>query len=260
MRNDNQILRDNDTRMVGEKFTDGGTKPKGAVDCATVRDFYDRVYHANSAPTLSSSRHLRRIASRVGPLQGKRVLDVGCGVGDWLKTVAALGAIPAGVDISSVAVDACRRSLPKAELHCGPAEELPFRDGQFDLISCMGALEHFLNPEAALHEMVRVAKPEALFLLLVPNAHFPPRRLGFYSGTEQSVIKEEALTLEAWKQLFESAGLRVRMHWKDLHVLSISWIFRGPCHVWPLRLAQALVLPLWPISWQYQVYYLCKLQ
>lgn len=249
------MARDIDVSGVDEKSANGGKRRN-----ETVRDFYDCVYHAKAAPTASISKHLRRTALRIGPWQGKRVLDVGCGTGGWLKTVAALGAIPTGVDISRVAVDACRQSLPQAELRCGTAEELPFREGRFDFISCLGALEHFLNPASTLREMVRVAKPEALFLLLVPNADFPPRRLGLYSGTEQAAVKEEVLTLEAWKQLFESAGLRVQTRWRDLHVLSTSWIFRGPCYLWPLRLAQALALPLWPLRWQYQVYHLCKLR
>jgi len=259
-RKDNQMPSDIDVRGVDEKSANCGMRQSETAEPTAVRDFYDRVYHAKAAPTASISKHLRRIALRVGPWQGKHVLDVGCGVGDWLKIGASLGAIPAGVDISHMAIDACRRSLPQAELYCGPAEALPFRNGQFDFISCLGSIEHFLNPESALREMVRVAKRDALFLLLVPNADFPPRRLGLYSGTEQAAVKEEVLTLEAWNQLFESAGLRVQTRWKDLHVLSTSWIFRGPGYLWPLRLAQALALPLWPLRWQYQVYHLCKLR
>ena len=246
--------------MPVEESTNRGTERNESAEPTAARDFYNRVYHAKAAPTALISRHLRRTALRIGSWQGKHVLDVGCGAGDWLKTVTALGAIPTGIDISHIALDTCRRSLPQADLHCGAAEELPFPDGQFDFISCLGALEHFLHPESALREMTRVGKHDALFLLLVPNADFPPRRLGLYSGTEQAAVKEEVLTLEAWNQLFDSAGLRVQTRWRDLHVLSSSWIFRGPCYRWPLRLAQALALPLWPLGWQYQVYHLCKLR
>ena len=230
----------------------------GAPDRESVRAFYDCVYHSNAAERAGGSRHLKRLAARIGLWQHRHVLDVGCGTGGWLKVVAGLGAVVAGVDISQAAIEMCRRSLPEAELHCGPAEELPFRDAQFDFISCLGALEHFLQPETALSEMTRVGKSGAQFLLLVPNAGFPPGRLGFYTGTEQTAIKEEALTSDGWQKLFESAGLRVRSIWKDLHILSPSWIFRGPVYGWPVRLAQALALPLWPIGWQYQIYYLCE--
>ena len=105
--------------------------------------------------------------------------------------------------------------------------------------------------------MIRTAKPDAMFLLLVPNAGFLTRRLGLYAGTHQAAMREEIRSLQAWQELFASAGLCVIKRWKDLHVLSLSWITQGPWYQWPLRAAQALALPFWPLSWQYQVYHLC---
>ena len=229
------------------------------VDYSAVRNYYDRRYHKNVQCEAVPS-HYRRLARRLKPWEGNRVLDVACGGGAWLRAVAELGAVPVGVDISQVALDACKLALPPAVLHCGPAESLPFPDGEFDFISCLGALEHFLEPQTALREMVRVAKPEAVFLLLVPNGGFLTRRLGLYTGTQQTAIREEVLTLEGWQELFESVGLHVRYRWRDLHVLSVSWIFGGRLFRWPLRVAQALALPFWPLSWQYQVYHLCTLR
>ena len=48
--------------------------------------------------------------------------------------------------------------------------------------------------------------------------------------------------------------------WKDLHVVSWSWIAARKWFHIPIRAAQAFALVLWPLSWQYQVYYLCKKQ
>ena len=223
---------------------------------ATIQDYYDNVYYGG-ADSREISAHYRRLARRFQPWRGKKLLDVACGVGLWLRAAVELGAIPVGIDISPVALDVCKASLPTAGLLCAPAERLPFADGRFDFISCLGALEHFLEPETALREMIRVAKPDADFLLLVPNAGFLTRRLGLYSGTRQAAVREEVRSLQAWQELFASAGLHVIKRWKDLHVLSLSWIAHGPCYLWPLRAAQALALTVWPLSWQYQVYHLC---
>lgn len=222
-----------------------------------IRQFYDAVYYRDADKARPIPGHLRRLAKKLGPWNGQRVLDIACGTGSWLAATAALGAMPAGVDISEKALEVCRRRLPQAELHCCAAEKLPFGDGQFDFISCLGALEHFSDPHAALSEMVRVAKPSAVFILLVPNSGFLTRRLGLFRGTEQAEVLEQARSLGEWKELFESAGLKVVHRWRDLHVLSRPWIFRGRWVGWPLRLAQALALPFWPLSWQYQVYHLC---
>lgn len=198
------------------------------------------------------------MARRLGDLRGRRVLDVGCGRGDWLALLERRGASVSGIDISQVAVEACRLRLPGADIRHGPAEELPFPDGTFDVITCMGSLEHFVNKVRALREMVRAAKPSARYLLLVPNAGFLTRRFGLYRGTQQSKVREDVLTLDEWAHLFESAGLVVDRRYRDLHVLSIRWIFAGPPARWPLRLAQAAALPFWPIAWQYQVHHLCS--
>lgn len=235
-------------------------KTQNIPDTEAIREFYDRVYYADVTASVMIPAHYRRLARKLQPWKDMRLLDVACGTGQWLGAAAALGAIPAGIDISQKALEVCRRSLPGAELHCGSAEQLPFADRQFDVVSCLGALEHFLDAQAALREMVRVAKPSAIFILLVPNSGFLPLRLGFYSGTQQADVREEHRALSEWGKLFESAGIRVRYRWPDLHVLSPSWIFRGAWHAWPVRAAQALALPLWPLEWQYQVYHLCTIK
>ena len=222
-----------------------------------IRRYYDSVYHEAAQPYRHASAHLLRLVSKVGIRRGQRVLDVACGTGQWLYAAGRVGAIPYGIDLSEKAIDVCRTVMPAGIFYAQPAEVLPFEGGVFDIVSCLGALEHFVDPRAALTEMVRVARPDAKILLLVPNADFPTLRLGLYSGTAQTVAKEEVLTLEEWKRLFESCGLEVRRRWRDLHVLSWSWISsRGPAAI-PLRAAQALSLRLWPLRWQYQVYHLC---
>lgn len=240
---------------VEKKPQSGGHR----FEFATIQDYYDNVYYGG-ADSREISAHYRRLARRFQPWRGKKLLDVACGVGLWLRAAVELGALPAGIDISPVALDVCKTSLPGAELLCAPAERLPFADGLFDFISCLGALEHFLEPETALREMIRVAKPDADFLLLVPNAGFLTRRLGLFAGTQQVEVREEVRSLEEWQRLFQSVGLRIEKRWRDLHVVSWSWIMRGPKHLRPLRAAQALALPFWPLSWQYQVYHLCSLK
>lgn len=241
--------------MSGQK----NNRAERQLDHDAVREFYDDFSYRGIINRNSPGFHLRWLARRLGPWIGQRALDVACGPGSWLQAIAERGAITAGIDISQVALDVCRKAVPEAELRCGAAERLPFADRQFDFISCLGALEHFLDIEGSLQEMIRVAKTNASILLLVPNADFLPRRLGLYNGTLQAAIKEQALSLLDWEELFESAGLRVKARWKDLHIISTAWIFRRPFYEWPLRAAQAAVLPFWPLNWQYQVYYLCVL-
>lgn len=223
-----------------------------------IREFYDSTYYRDATAGATIPGHLMRLARRLGIRPGHQVLDVACGTGGWLRAVAAHGATPVGIDLSEKAVAACRTVLPGAELQVGPAERLPFADGRFNVVSCLGSIEHFVDPLAALREMVRVARADATFVLVVPNAGFLTRRLGLYGGTHQAAVREVVRTLAEWTTLFADGGLLVEEKWRDLHVLSGSWIRQaGPWRA-PVRAAQALALALWPLEWQYQVYFRCR--
>lgn len=225
-----------------------------------IRQYYDGVYYKNRQASLKVTAHLRRLAEKLQLTQDHAVLDVACGAGEWLLACADQGARPHGVDLSSKAIAICKQNLPQGEFHACSAETLPFEDNRFDLITCLGSLEHFVKPELAIAEMLRVAKKGARFILLVPNQDFLTRKLGLFGGTDQVNAKEEVKTLNEWQELFESSGLVVKKRWKDLHVLSYYWVFaKGTLHA-PLRLIQALMLVIWPLKWQYQVYHLCSMR
>jgi ubiquinone/menaquinone biosynthesis C-methylase UbiE len=222
-----------------------------------MKSFYDDVYYANENKPLQGSAHLFRLATKLGVSENDAVLDIACGLGEWLHVCATAGARVHGVDLSERAIEYCAKHMPDGEFHAVPAEALPFDDAQFDLLSCLGSLEHFVEPVNALREMVRVARPGARFVLLVPNADFLTRRLRLFGGTNQKDAKEVVRTLEEWGDLFTLAGLRVTRRWKDLHVMSWSWIAMNGWLAIPLRGLQALALVFWPLRWQYQVYHLC---
>jgi ubiquinone/menaquinone biosynthesis C-methylase UbiE len=183
-----------------------------------VARFYDDVYYRNARDQTQHSRHLTRLAHRLGVTHGQVVLDVACGTGDWLAVAASQGAAVSGIDISKRAIDICKQRLPKSDLRIGPAETLPLANAQFDLVTCLGALEHFLDQPGALKEMVRVSKPDAKVLLLVPNAGFLTYRLGLYGGTHQQSVHETIRTLDEWRDMFNKAGLEVTARWKDLYM------------------------------------------
>jgi SAM-dependent methyltransferase len=235
------------------------TEPvEGGIDHEQVRRFYDQEYYSSSDSPGPLPWQMRRIADGMGELTGRKVLDVACGTGAWLYELASRGANPSGIDISRRAVERCRLRVPVADVREGVAEQLPFVDGSFDVVTCLGSLEHFLDQPRALCELRRVAKPGGTVLVLVPNSGFLTRRLGLYGGTGQVAIRETVRSIAEWTAMFEQAGLDVCERWRDLHPLSWQWISMGPLRARPLRLLQALALPLWPLRWQYQVYFKCR--
>src|SRR5215213_9864874 len=71
---------------------------------------------------------------RVGLRPGQLVLDIGCGVGAFLRLVAGRGARPFGLDASKALLEVARERVPYAELRVGEMEALPYEDDTFDLV------------------------------------------------------------------------------------------------------------------------------
>src|SRR4029079_5964860 len=99
-----------------------------------------------------------------------RILDVGCGTGANLKILATHGQAE-GVDISQQAVDFCReRGLESVKL--GAAEDLPYENDSFDLVTALDVVEHLDDDVAGLREMRRVLRRDGRLLLFVPAFMF----------------------------------------------------------------------------------------
>ena len=99
-----------------------------------------------------------------------RILDVGCGTGANLKLLAQFGEVE-GVDISPEALSFCReRGFDNVRQ--GAAEQLPYEDGVFDLVTALDVVEHLDDDVESLREMRRVLRPGGRALLFVPAFMF----------------------------------------------------------------------------------------
>ena len=94
------------------------------------------------------------------PLNGLKVLDVGCGTGAWGASLAQLGANVSGVDMSEKMIAQAREKHPEIQFYHGDAKDLSlFEDNQFDLLTASYVL-HGTKQEMRtrmLNEMKRIA-------------------------------------------------------------------------------------------------------
>ena len=110
--------------------------------------------------------------------EGRRVLDLGCGVGRMTVPLVAGGADVTAFDNSQKMLDLCAQNLEaaglggRAELIKGSARELPFDDGSLEVVCCLGVLEHLPADvrRLALEEMIRVTATQGLIVLVVNNS------------------------------------------------------------------------------------------
>ena len=109
--------------------------------------------------------------ARVPMRAGRHVLDIGCGVGAFLRLAGARGANVHGIDASEALIAFARGRLPEADLRVGEMEELPYEDDSFDLVTGFNSFFFANDMVAALREAARVAKPDGKVIVQVWGAH-----------------------------------------------------------------------------------------
>jgi len=109
--------------------------------------------------------------SRVDLRPGQVVLDIGCGVGTFLRLVSDRGARAYGLDASEALIGLARTRLPDAGLRVGEMEALPYEDASFDLVTGFNSFFFANDIVASLREAGRVAKPGAPVVVQVWGPH-----------------------------------------------------------------------------------------
>jgi len=133
--------------------------------------------------------------------QSPQILDVGCGTGANLEMLSQFGTAE-GVDVSPEALSFCReRGLNNVRL--GQAEQLPYPDGSFDIVTGLDVVEHLDDDVAGLREMARVLRPGGYALLFVPA-------FMFLWGVQDDISHHRRRYTEAGlKQAVRSAGFEI---------------------------------------------------
>jgi ubiquinone/menaquinone biosynthesis C-methylase UbiE len=123
------------------------------------------------------------------PSNKEKLLDVGCGDGDFIFTAKDRFKECYGVDVSSVRIERAKKSSMKVpsgyKLHfikCDMDEGLPFPEAFFDTVTCIAVLEHVFNPPHEIEEIFRVLKPRGTFIVQVPNIAWIGYRIGLLFG------------------------------------------------------------------------------
>lgn len=111
---------------------------------------------------------VRQILSFFGNLNGKRVLDAGCGKGRYLRVLKSKfkKSNLYGIDISKKMLEFCPKAAHTA---CASILDTSYPENYFDCIYCVEALEHTVNIGQTVKEMARVLKPGGKIIIIDKN-------------------------------------------------------------------------------------------
>jgi SAM-dependent methyltransferase len=126
--------------------------------------------HPSYVWRAGQERRLEMIRAHVR-LEGARILDVGCGLGMFVRRFRQFGDDVHGVDVEPERVAEASRSLPN--IRVAGAEELPYADRTFDMVLLHEVLEHVRDDGAALREACRVTRSGGRVVVFVPNRWYP---------------------------------------------------------------------------------------
>jgi SAM-dependent methyltransferase len=109
----------------------------------------------------------------LGDVAGLDVLELGCGAAQWSISLAGVGARPVGLDLSARQLDHARRAMAEAGVEFplveASAEEVPLRNGSFDIVFCDHGAFNFADPRRLVPEAARLLRRGGLLAFSMPS-------------------------------------------------------------------------------------------
>lgn len=178
--------------MIAEKTTDVSQWWSGNPQ--TYGDQHGKPQYHDASIDFGSAQFFQRVDETLcewnGPLhgaspfdrlfpferyRGKRVLEIGCGMGSMASFWAKQGAEVTAIDLAPFSVAMTKRRFEvmnlSGKIMQADGRTLPFADGQFDYVYSWGVLHHSPNLGQSLAEMMRVLRPGGEFGLMLYHRH-----------------------------------------------------------------------------------------
>lgn len=160
-------------------------------DCINEIEFIEKYWTDIWNNQGDVERKIRKIPSRPefkimesylnGTKDNIRVLDGGCGLGDWTVYLNKSGYNVVGIDISTDIIAKLNKYFPDVDFQVADIRKTNFPDASFDVYFSWGVFEHFeegLQP--CIREAMRLLKPGGILLLSVPSDNLRQSLLGIF--------------------------------------------------------------------------------
>jgi ubiquinone/menaquinone biosynthesis C-methylase UbiE len=173
----------------------------------------ERVWIYSPVRVFFQKRELAKWLGFVKPKPHGSALEIGCGLGRGARLLVQQMGFDwvAAFDLEHILVQRAKKRAPsdlqrKISFYTGDAQDLPFRDAQFDSVVNFGIIHHVLDWRKCISELSRVLKPEGLFYF---EEIYPPLYRNFLLGRMLRHPTEDRFDGPAFLGELETNGLRL---------------------------------------------------
>jgi 2-polyprenyl-3-methyl-5-hydroxy-6-metoxy-1,4-benzoquinol methylase len=170
--------------------------------------YFSHEKYGDRATLRRENRRRLRLMQRYVRTPAARVLEAGCGTGDFIS-VAKCDYAVSGFDVSAHAVDMARRANPDIadRIRCSDLARVELPSTHFDGVCLWDVIEHLWDVEAACRRLLDTLKPGGVLLLSTPDSGSwgaralgrywplmtPPEHASFFSATSLAYLFEDRL-------------------------------------------------------------------
>ncbi|MCL4487018.1 MAG: class I SAM-dependent methyltransferase [Chloroflexi bacterium] len=231
----------------------------------SLRKAYERFWENEELAkgTREEMAYYRWMLDLLGVGSTTKLLDIACGGGHCLNEARAKKANGFGIDIAYAALQRSLVAYELRDLVQASSEDLPFPNDSFDVVTCLGSLEHFFDPSRAIHEICRVVGSTGRVGIVLPNQwSFVDVVRGWRHGLgiTHSQDLERFYALKEAKALLANNGLVIH------RTLKYNKPTSGPTgakfrKLGPLNLLYHSTYPMWrrwiPLTASYSFVFIC---
>lgn len=236
-------------------------KSKFMKKTSAIEDYYDSVDLRDDIPQLGIlgflrekllvfEEHREKTVIKMIPLGINKLLDIGCEKGSFLINAHNMFKHAIGIDISERIINEAKKEVYRYGLSkkillkkVNFENELPFRKGFFDLVTCVAVLEHLFDPEKAIQKINLVLRKRGYLILQVPNIAWLPQRLSLLFGSRPRTSWAPGwdgghlnyFTFDSLEKLLEKSGFKIIK-------IGCSGVFARLRYIYPPLLSSDIII------------------